>query len=326
MASTKIADIIIPEVFAPYVVEKTAEVSNLIQSGIVIPDAEMNALASGGGKLINMPFFKDLTGDDEVLTDSSALTVNNISTGQDIAHLLMRGKAWGVNDLAKALSGADPMGEIAGLVANYWARQEQKVLINALNGVFASASMSGLMLDIASEDANTSGKLLDASAFIDAQGLLGDAQDKLTAVVVHSTVYNNWRKANLIDFLPASSNNDAVQIPYFLGKRVIVDDGVPVVAGATSGYKYTTYLFGEGAVARGEGGAPVPVETDRDSLAGEDILIHRRHFILHPRGIKFTASSVAGASPTNAELALGANWERVYDVKNIRIVKVVTNG
>ena len=50
---------------------------------------------------------------------------------------------------------------------------------------------------------------------------------------------------------------------------------MPVVAGSTSGNKYTTYLFGEGAVGHGEGGAPSledieAVETDRDALAGDD--------------------------------------------------------
>lgn len=66
--------------------------------------------------------------------------------------------------------------------------------------------------------------------------------------------------------------------------------------------------------------SPVPTETDRDSLAGEDILINRQHFLLHPRGVKFTDTSVAKKSPSNAELADQANWSRVYENKNIRIV------
>lgn len=324
--STKIADIIIPEVFVPYVIQKTAEKSNLVQSGIVVPDPVMDELARSGGKLINLPFFNDLTGDDEVLTDSTPLTTGKITTGQDVAHILMRGRAWGVNDLAKALSGDDPMKAIGDLVANYWVRQEQKTLIQILEGAFAGTNMSSLVYDFAETDVNMNGaKLLDAAHFIDAQGLLGDSQENLTAVVVHSTVYNNWRKAGLIAFIPDPINQAAAEIPTFLGKRVIVDDGVPVTA-VTGGNKYVSYLFGRGAIARGEGNAPVPVETDRDSLAGEDILINRRHFILHPRGVKFTAASVAGSSPTNAELATAVNWERVYDVKNIRMVKVVSNG
>lgn len=148
MATTQISDIIVPEVFNPYVVQRTMELSALYNSGIVTNDAELDALASSGGKILNMPYFSDLTGDDEVLSDSGALTPQKITAGQDQAVLLMRGKAWSVNDLAKALSGADPMAAVGDLVAGYWARQMQKTLISILNGVFASTTMSGNVLDI----------------------------------------------------------------------------------------------------------------------------------------------------------------------------------
>src|SRR5690606_33644086 len=104
------------------------------------------------------------------------------------------------------------------------------------------------------------------------------------------------------------------------GKRVIVDDGLPF---DTATGETTTYIFGPGAIALGNGDAmgAVPLtETDRNALAGEDYLINRRVFILHPRGVKWTETSVTGAFPTNAELATSTNWQRVYENKAIRIV------
>ena len=109
---------------------------------------------------------------------------------------------------------------------------------------------------------------------------------------------------------------DNTKIPTYMGKRVIVDNGMPL-----DGDVLTSYIVGEGAIGLGNGAAPVPTETDRDALAGDDILINRQHFLLHPRGVKFTNKSVAGSSPTNAELATASNWERVYEPKNIRIVQ-----
>ena len=100
MPKTKVADVIVPEVFNPYVVQQTAELSALYQSGIVATSDELNSLAASGGRLINMPFWNDLDGDDEVLSDTAALDIERITSGQDIAALLMRGKAWSVNDLA----------------------------------------------------------------------------------------------------------------------------------------------------------------------------------------------------------------------------------
>jgi hypothetical protein len=85
-------------------------------------------------------------------------------------------------------------------------------------------------------------------------------------------------------------------------------------------------MFGNGALGLGQGNAPVPSETDRDSLAGNDVLVTRSHFIMHPRGIKFTSSSVAGPTPSNTELGAAANWDRVYSRKNVRVAQVITNG
>lgn len=309
--STKIADVIVPEVFNPYVIERTAQLSKLVQSGIIVRNPELDSLAMSGGKLINMPYWKDLTGDDEVLSDNGALTPGKISAGQDVAALLMRGKAWSVNDLAKALSGDDPMGAIGDLVAEYWARMKQKVLLAELKGVFSASSMSGNVHDIS---ALTGGEeKISGSSFIVAKNKLGDNSDKLTAVIMHSATFTALEQQNLISYIPNSQG--VVEFPTYMGKRVIVDDGCPVDTDV-----YTTYLFGEGAIGEGSGAAPVPTETDRDSLAGEDILINRQHFLLHPRGVKFTNTSVAGQSPTNAELGTATNWERVYENKNIKIV------
>lgn len=309
--TTKIADVIVPEVFNPYVIERTAELSALVRSGIVVRDSELDSLAAAGGKLINMPYWKDLTGDDEVLDDGKALTPGKITAGQDIACLLMRGKAWSVNDLAKALSGDDPMRAIGDLVAEYWARQRQKVLLATLEGVFAASSMSGNVHDISSlSDGNDK---ISGASFIDAKTKLGDAADKLTAVAMHSAVFASLEKQNLIQYIPNSQG--VVDFPTYMGRSVIVDDGCP-----KAGDVYTTYLFGKGAIGEGNGAAPVPTETDRDSLAGEDILINRQHFLLHPRGVKFTSNTVTGKSPSNDELKNQANWNRVYENKNIRIV------
>lgn len=314
MAITRIADVIVPEVFNPYVIQRTAELSALSQAGIISNNPELNALASAGGKLINMPFWNDLTGDDEILSDTGALTPEKITASQDVAALYMRGKAWSTNDLAKALAGSDPMAAIGDLVAAYWARRRQALMFSQLKGVFASATMASNLLDVSA----LAGALatMTGNSFIDAMTLLGDAAGKITAVGMHSAVYASLQKQNLIVYIPNSQG--VIDIPTYMGKRVIVDDGSPVAAGV-----YDTYLFGEGAIGLGNGSAPVPTETDRDSLAGDDILINRQHFVLHPRGIKFNNASVAGSSPTNVEAETAANWTKVYETKNIRIIKFV---
>lgn len=313
MAKTKISDVIVPEVFNPYVVKKTMELSALYNCGIVSNNPELDKLAQSGGNTINMPYWEDLSGDDEVLSDSTALTPAKITANQDVAVLLMRGRAWSSNDLAKALSGSDPMAAIGDLVASYWARRMQATLIKILDGAFAGSNMTNKTLDISGQTGALAN--INGSTFLDALQLMGDAKDKLTGVVMHSATETQLRKNNLID-TELDSNNQPIS--YFMNKRVIIDDGCPV----SEDGKYTTYLFGQGAVGLGNGNAPVPTETDRDSLAGDDILINRKHFILHPRGVKWIGTP-AGASPTNTELSTGSNWSKAYEDKDIRMVKFV---
>ena len=58
--------------------------------------------------------------------------------------------------------------------------------------------------------------------------------------------------------------------------------------------------------------------------SGQETIVTRREFIFHPRGVRWTSNSMAGSSPTNAELATGSNWAKVWDTKLIKIVKILS--
>ena len=316
MASTRLSNIIVPERWVPYVVQRTTELSLLWTSGIVQPVAELNGFVSNGGNTMNMPFWQDLAGESEVLSATgAALSVNPITSAQDQAVVMARGKAWGINELAAALSGDDPARIIGDLVAAWWARDMQRTLKAQLTGIFAAASMATNIHDV-SAVAGSEG--ISAVNYLDAVQKLGDAKDNIAAIVMHSAVENQLAKLNLIEFVTFADSN--IRVPFLMGKRVIVDDGM-TVTGTGASAVYDTILFGQGAIgyADGTGTRLTEVETDRDSLAGEDYIINRRHFVLHPRGVRYIGAATGGG-PDNATLATGASWERVYDPKSIRIV------
>lgn len=321
---TTLQDVIVPELFNPYVVNRTMELSALFNSGIVTNNSEFDKLASQAAPTVNMPFFEDLTGESEQVIEGSDLTADKITSKKDVAAIIRRAKMWSATDLSAALAGSDPMKAIGDLVAGFWARDMQKELVAVLDGIFGTYTPSGgsattplasNILDISSKTgtaANWSG-----SAFIDAEQLLGDAKAQLTGVVMHSATEAYLKKQNLIDTVQPSND---VAFNVYQGKRVIVDDGCPAEKGV-----YTTYLFGDGAVALGNGNPEgfVPTEADRDKKKGSgvDYLINRRTFILHPRGIAFTNANVAKTEgPSRAELKDASNWNPVYEQKQIRIV------
>ena len=319
MAATTLTDVVVPEQFNSYVIERTAELSALWQSGIVAPVAEIDV--GDGGSEVQMPFWEDLAGDDQILSTDTDLTIANITAAKDVAVVNARALVYGAKDLAGALAGSDPMTAIGDLVADKWSRRMQACLISTLNGAMgalAAESPSVNTLDIS----GLSGSLavIDGYSIIDAFGQLGDAEQRLRSLACHSDTHRVLKKQGLIETLPPEEGKE--EISFYQGRRVIVDDGLPKSNGV-----YTTYLFGAGAVGYGEGNPKVPVETHRDPAAGggQEALYSRRHFVLHPRGIKWDPGSGVPAkdTPTNTELANAGNWTRVYESKNCRLVRFV---
>ena len=327
MAGTTLQDVIVPELFNPYVINRTMELSALVQSGIITNNSEFDALASQAAPTVNMPFFEDLTGESEQIIEGTDLDENKITSNKDVAAIIRRAKMWSATDLSTALAGSDPMAAIATRVAQFWSRDLQKELVALLDGIFgtipageegtppAETRLASNLLDISGKSGNAAN--WSGSAFIDAEQLLGDAKAQLTGICMHSATQAYLKKQNLIETVQPSND---VAFGTYQGKRVIVDDGCPVKNGV-----YTTYLFGSGAIALGNGNPVgfVPTETDRAKRKGSgvDYLINRKTMILHPRGIAWQNAVVAKTEgPSRKEVADPKNWKPVYESKQIRIV------
>lgn len=334
MSVTRLADIIVPTVFLPYVQQKSLELSALWRSGIIAPDQDMSAAANTGGNLAKLPFWKDLEGESNVGSDDPDVHSNpgKVTADQDIAVKHFRNKSWSSMVLSGELAGSDPARVVSDSIAEYWARDMQSILIASLTGVFSdNAANDGgdMVMNVATDDAGavTSAEKISGPLILLAKQTMGDAAVRLAAIAMHSAIHTELQRQNLIAFIP---NNQAdLGWGTYMGYTVIVDDACPAVAG-TNRITYTSYLLGRGAVAYGEGDTKNPVEVQNipsaGNGAGQEILYSRRTFIMHPRGVKFTGTSMAGVSPTNAELAQAANWDRVYQRKAVRLVAIKTNG
>jgi hypothetical protein len=208
------------------------------------------------------------------------------------------------------------MGLIISRFGAWWARAMQKNLFATVKGVTGALAAEGKnTLDISAGAGAAA--VFDGESFLDAIHTLGDSEDGLAAVAVHSDTYNLMRKQDLIDFLHVSDQGQP--IPTYMGKQVIVqDEGLAGESGV-----YTSYIFGKGSVAYAEKAPKNPVEPWRDPLqfGGLDYLVQRRQFVLHVRGVKWAPTvATALSTPNNTELATAANWTRVYDNKLIKLV------
>lgn len=335
---TRLSDLVVPEIFAPYVQTLTEEKSNLIRSGAVTRDPALDRALAGAGLTFNEPSFKDLDNDDENISsdDPSALSSpKKIQTLTEIQVRLSRNNSWSSMDLNNDLIGADPLSAIGNRVSDYWMRRQQAAFIATMKGVFADNAtvtdayhvQNDMTNNIAGSGSASDATRFSAAAFVDASLTMGDSMDSLGLVQVHSIVYGRMLKNNMIDFIPVSINQQAVRIPTFLGRIVIVDDGMPNTSGV-----FETWLFGAGAVRFGAGSPEIPVEVDRipgaGNGSGQEILHNRVQWSLAPKGYAYIGTSPVGG-PSNAattnNLAAATSWRRVFpERKQVKIARLIT--
>lgn len=334
MATTRLSDVIYGPLFLPTTIQRIAQLSRIRNSPIVSADAEIQRFANGPGDLVQMPFWNDLTGNSNVSTDDPAQTAtpNKLTQGQDMARKIRRNNGWQAANLVASMLAEDPLDAVAQLVAEYWVREEQRILGRQMDGIFAAPSMAGNVLNVASEAGATTPVKLDAEVAANAYALLGEYGSTLSGALMHSRVFYNLRAQRAIEF--GRDPVTGLDFTRWDGLDVFVSDQVPRVAGTTSGFKYTTYLFGTGAIgyaeATGDGGPKRPVEIDSVAAAGNgegvETVWYRRHWVMHLRGVSYTGTPASASGVTDTELSAGANWTRVYDPRLVRAVAVTTNG
>ena len=336
MAVVQLADVIVPEIFTPYVQNLTTEKSRLIASGALATDAAIGTLLAGAGLTFHVPNWRDLANDDPNIPNddpASKSTPRKTGTFEQIAVRFQRNQSWSTMDLAAVLAGSDPMTSIGNRVAAYWTRQLQRHFVAVVQGVFRNNALAtdafhvkdDMIHDISGSAYVAGVTDFSASAFLDAGLTMGDAQDELTLCMMNSIVYNRAQKNNLIDFIPDARGE--TNIPTFLGRTVVVDDMVPYANGVAE-----TWLFANGAIRMANGSPKVPTETKRDPDAGngggQETLFNRIEMCLHPEGYSYVGTPAAGG-PATGNVANGfgsaASWARVYpERKQIKMAKLVT--
>lgn len=338
MATVQLANIYEPTAFNAAVQEAAIEKNAFLASGVLTRDPRIDGMVSTGGMVGELPNFNPLTNDEpDYVTDNpaSSSTPANISSGTQIYRLANQHKSWSTMDLARQLSLSDPLGAITSRIGNYWAVNTQQRVVSTSMGVLAdnvANDASDMVVDVSIATGLTAAaaNLIHADAVVDAMATLGDAAGTVTAIGMHSVPYTTLQKLNLITFIPDARGE--INIPTYLGLRVIVDDKLDVVAAATNGFIYTTVLFGQGAFGYGTSPVLTPSELERLASAGDgggqDILHYRNSEIIHPQGFAFASSGIAqGVSATRVNLADATQWDRIYtERKNIPLAFLRTNG
>jgi hypothetical protein len=314
MPQTSLIDVIQPDEFTAYQVENSLVSTALFQSGDAVPNGEMSAQLNAGAESFSVPFWADLPDIEADITndDPTVLsTPQKVTAAKQIVRKSFVHASWSEMSLASELSGSSALERIQSRVQAYWNRQWEKRLIASLRGVLLSNvanNNSDMVLDISGAAGGAA--TFNASAVIETAGTLGNRLDDMKAIVMHSAIYNEALQNDLIEFVPQSQG---LPIKTFRGLSVTLDDNLSPAPGV-----YTTIIMGFGAV----GYAVAPPRTgygtelwrilNAGNGGGQTTLHSRFDVAIHPLGFAFTGASVAGVSPSQAELALPSNWVRAY--------------
>ena len=336
-----LADIFIPAVYGAIQPKNRTDLTAFVESGVAVTNPLLTSAANSGTKTVEIPLWGDIDPTVEPnlsdATDTEA-TPGKVSAESYKARNAYLNKGMGAADLAVEMSGAtpgqgSPMTRIKERFGVYWMRQFQARILAACKGIMAKniATNSGDM--VYSIAAEATGSVTDATRFsadalVEACFTMGDQFNGLLAIALHSAIYKKMVKQQLIE--QQKDADGKLLYETYLGRRVIVDDGMPVRAGTTSGLVYTSILFGAGAIGYGEGSPLVPAEVDRipagGNGAGLENIWERKTWMIHPNGWNWTDSSVAAQSATPAELATAANWTRVLYRKQCQMAFLLTNA
>ncbi|MBA4274015.1 MAG: hypothetical protein C0436_00015 [Alphaproteobacteria bacterium] len=328
MAETRLTNAVVPRVFTAYTAEESIYKARLFRSGVVEVNPAMSGLLNGGGRIFNLPFWQDVGGTSgDIPSETVAADVNNLAAKEEVFRRHSRVKAWGTNDLVKVFAGDNPLDALQQMVIDYWANALDIVTINSAAGVIADniANDSGDIVRDISASAGAAG-VFSSDAVIDAQALIGENgtvgrgdlnNGDFVAIAVHPSVYALMRKQNAIDFVAIGEQTRPTA--FYMGMEVIVDRNMPVNGGV-----YDSYIFKRGAFQFGQstfGYEPTEIDRNPSTGFGIDALYTRRVFGIHPVGTAWTDNTVTGGvSPSDANLLLAANWDRVKAKENLRMV------
>lgn len=332
---TILSDVVFRDELRDYMTVNSVERTAFFESGILTTNSDMTTLLASPSNTFTIPWWVDLDASiesnysNDVYTDIAVpLSVHTASMQARAAYL---NEGWNCMSLVKNITKQDPLEFVAGRLIAYWKKVAQRRAIATVVGIYndnVASNGSDMVID--------AGGQISAAAIIRAKATMGDYSGQLgglSVIAMHSAVQTELQILNLIDFTPIAD-----QIPEFgrfQGMRVVVDDGMPVIAGTPN--KYLSVIFGPGALGyaeaqpEGEDGLEYERAPDRGNGGGAETLWTRRNFVVHPLGYSFLSATITGTPTTTrpisanwSDLALATNWERKFARKQVPLAFITS--
>lgn len=208
-------------------------------------------------------------------------------------------------------SGVDFMSQVGNQLGDYWDTANEDILIAIIKGLFASST------DFATKHTSEVTEVTTTTLNSAIQKACGDKKQKFALAIMNSAIATDLENKKLLTYLTYNDANGLevqLNLAQWNGKLVLVDDEITTEQSEEGEVtKYVTYVLGNGSFDYEDIGARVPYEMDRDADNDRDVLYSRERIVISPYGFSYKKAKQVTPSPTNEELADGANWELVSD-------------
>ena len=324
---TFLSDLVARPEFLSYTLEEVYHRCQWIQSGVVSRNSALDCRA--GGTRVRVPFFQVIPEIEEQIRSDATwgestagyLTPKGITGDEQIMTLLHRGGAWAADDLSRLGSGADPLSAIRQYMVRTLLKLRTRTLLAQLDGIMDTA-LAANDVDVSQNTTGaTEANFLSSASAIRAANVLGERAEDLSVIAMHSNVYAYLQQVGALTFSTSSLATGGeivwggggvgltnIQVAYFMGYRVIVDDLLAPTVNAGGADQYPVYLMGSGSVNEGVQ-QELRYEADRNILSKQSVFSWDHHYGFHVYGTSWVN---AADNPTNTELATGSNWNLVY--------------
>lgn len=311
------------EVFSGMMQEADYWKTPIILSGIVQQDSSIMDLIGEKGNVATIPIYKPLDANEsgmEALNNDGETdnTPVEISGSKQTCMLIQRMKAFKAKDFTKELTGADPMTFIRNKIAGYYQQVWEKELMNIAQAALGVTALKDHILDLGT-------KSIEAGTVYDAeQAALGDMAGGLGLMVMHSMIYKEYLKMDMVDFDKYTVDGvikKEITLPTIAGKHLLVTDRF-TSTGSSTDTVYNTYLFGEGAFLscdKKNYEKQYTTNYDPEKSAGTDMFYTKQGKVLHPNGLSLAVDNIAKESPTYMELGKSANYSLKFNSKNVKM-------
>lgn len=315
----------------------------LIKSGVLQPNRRIKQTLSSqtGSEYAIIPMFGRLKGKpvnyDGVTKYDEGKTP--ITYKQGVVAIGRKDKFYEDDFTFDVTSGVDFMSQVALQTSDYWDTAWEDVLMTIISGIFGITTEAGLNFaekhtyDITKTNETAIDETTQNKAL---QQACGDRRRKFAVSIVNSMIATNLENKKLVSNLKYNDANGIerdLNMYTWNGKILIEYDDITTETTEEGETNYITYVLGKGAFDYEDLGAKNPHEMDRDAENDRDYLYQRQRKAIAPHGISYLLKNQVSDSPTDAELADGANWDLVqgsdgsyYDHREIAIARIISKG